>query len=117
MIPNLNKFYTYDGSLTTPPLNEAVKWIVLGKPLYVSSQGFSDDHLRHRVIRSIYAFRAPENPYKVTKWKFSEAFSIFTAITLSIIIVHCNPKMDEQSITTLNLKLNQSFGKLPMILV
>ena len=50
MIPNLNKFYTYDGSLTTPPLNEAVKWIVLGKPLYVSSQGFSDDHLRHHVI-------------------------------------------------------------------
>ena len=44
MIPNLNKFYTYDGSLTTPPLNEAVKWIVLGKPLYVSSQGFSNDH-------------------------------------------------------------------------
>jgi len=37
MIPNLNKFYTYDGSLTTPPLNEAAKWIVLGKPLYVSS--------------------------------------------------------------------------------
>ena len=51
------------------------------------------------------------------KWKFSEAFNIFTAITLSIIIVHCNQKMDEQSITTLNLKLNQSFGKLPMILV
>ena len=44
MIPNLNKFYTYDGSLTTPPLNEAVKWIVLGKPLYVSSQVFSDDN-------------------------------------------------------------------------
>ena len=44
MIPNLSKFYTYDGSLTTPPLNEAVKWIVLGKPLYVSSQGFSNDH-------------------------------------------------------------------------
>jgi len=37
MLPSLSRYYTYNGSLTTPPLNECVRWIVLGKPIYVSS--------------------------------------------------------------------------------
>lgn len=32
----LTDYYTYDGSLTTPPLAECVKWIVFKKPLEVS---------------------------------------------------------------------------------
>lgn len=31
------EYFTYGGSLTTPPLSECVRWIVLKKPLYVSS--------------------------------------------------------------------------------
>ena len=94
MIPNLNKFYTYDGSLTTPPLNEAVKWIVLGKPLYVSSQGFSDN--RFYIYKDVSTFSVRKILLKVTKWRFSEAFSIFMAITLSIITVHSSQRMDER---------------------
>ena len=33
----LMDYYTYDGSLTTPPLVECVKWIVFKKPLEVSA--------------------------------------------------------------------------------
>lgn len=33
----LTDYYTYDGSLTTPPLAECVKWIVFKKPLPVSA--------------------------------------------------------------------------------
>ena len=31
-----NNYYTYDGSLTTPPLAECVKWIVFREPIEVS---------------------------------------------------------------------------------
>lgn len=34
--PALTDYYTYDGSLTTPPLAECVKWIVFREPLEVS---------------------------------------------------------------------------------
>ena len=33
----LNNYYTYDGSLTTPPLAECVKWIVFKEPLQLSA--------------------------------------------------------------------------------
>lgn len=33
----LTDYYTYDGSLTTPPLAECVKWIVFKEPLEVSA--------------------------------------------------------------------------------
>ncbi|CAH8491743.1 unnamed protein product [Dicrocoelium dendriticum] len=33
---DLSKYYTYSGSLTTPPCNECVTWIVLDEPLLVS---------------------------------------------------------------------------------
>jgi len=37
MLPDLSNFYTYQGSLTTPPLNECVCWMVCEKPKPISS--------------------------------------------------------------------------------
>ena len=37
MIPDLEQFYTYQGSLTTPPLAECVCWMVAHTPLYITS--------------------------------------------------------------------------------
>lgn len=33
---NINEYWTYAGSLTTPPLTEAVTWILMNKPVEVS---------------------------------------------------------------------------------
>lgn len=34
------RYYTYEGSLTTPPLSECVRWIVFDKPIKVSPEDF-----------------------------------------------------------------------------
>merc|ERR1711936_946600 len=36
LLPNDKTFYTYPGSLTTPPLFESVTWIVFKEPIEVS---------------------------------------------------------------------------------
>lgn len=36
--PDLSTYWTYSGSLTTPPLYESVKWIVFQKPLEISQE-------------------------------------------------------------------------------
>lgn len=36
-LPEVRTFYRYDGSLTTPPCTEGVKWIVLQNPLSMSA--------------------------------------------------------------------------------
>jgi carbonic anhydrase len=41
------RYYTYSGSLTTPPCSEAVRWFVLREPVFVSQAAI--DHL-HAVI-------------------------------------------------------------------
>lgn len=39
----LNKhYYTYKGSLTTPPYNECVTWIIYQTPMLVSRQQVSE---------------------------------------------------------------------------
>lgn len=38
MLPDLTQFVTYDGSLTTPPLKQCVKWIVVREALHVSPE-------------------------------------------------------------------------------
>ncbi|XP_044513856.1 carbonic anhydrase 2-like [Gracilinanus agilis] len=41
LLPNSLEFYTYPGSLTTPPLSECVTWIVLNMPITVSHEQMS----------------------------------------------------------------------------
>jgi len=38
MPADLNRFWTYEGSLTTPPCLESVKWIVMAEPIIVSAE-------------------------------------------------------------------------------
>ncbi|RXN12494.1 carbonic anhydrase 7-like isoform X1 [Labeo rohita] len=38
LLPNSLEYWTYPGSLTTPPLHESVTWIVLKEPIYVSEK-------------------------------------------------------------------------------
>ena len=37
LLPHSHKSYRYDGSLTTPPCSEGVKWIVMRSPIQLSS--------------------------------------------------------------------------------
>jgi len=38
LLPDARAFYTYQGSLTTPPCSEIVRWLVLDDPVEVSEQ-------------------------------------------------------------------------------
>lgn len=38
LLPGCLDYWTYDGSLTTPPLLESVTWIVCKEPISVSSE-------------------------------------------------------------------------------
>ncbi len=37
LLPHITKSYRYDGSLTTPPCSEGVKWIVMQSPIQLSA--------------------------------------------------------------------------------
>ena len=38
LLPNDHTYYAYDGSFTTPPCTEKVKWVVLTTPVSLSKQ-------------------------------------------------------------------------------
>lgn len=38
LLPDNKGYYTYEGSLTTPPCTEGVKWIILKQPLSISAE-------------------------------------------------------------------------------
>ena len=69
LLPTIKHYITYEGSLTQPACHETVQWIVLNKPIYMSTHQFhllrhslkSDGHgdnyrptqqLNHRSLRS-----------------------------------------------------------------
>jgi carbonic anhydrase len=41
LLPSVKTTYRYDGSLTTPPCSEGVKWIILTAPIQLSNQQIS----------------------------------------------------------------------------
>lgn len=45
LLPNSLDYWTYDGSLTTPPLLESVTWIVLKEPISVSPAQVLKSHI------------------------------------------------------------------------
>ncbi|VDD76318.1 unnamed protein product [Mesocestoides corti] len=38
LIPSLSRYFTYEGSLTTPPCAECVRWIICAEPLRISTE-------------------------------------------------------------------------------
>ena len=47
VLPKSKRYYTYSGSLTTPPCSEGVRWFILKEPVFVSQAAI--DRL-HQVI-------------------------------------------------------------------
>ena len=45
LLPEARTFYTYQGSLTTPPCSEIVRWLLLDSPVVLSA---ATDHRFHR---------------------------------------------------------------------
>ncbi|XP_027702817.1 carbonic anhydrase 2-like [Vombatus ursinus] len=64
LLPESLEFYTYQGSLTTPPLLECVTWIVVTKPISVSREQMAKFY-------SLYFTSAGESPAKhmVGNWR------------------------------------------------
>lgn len=42
LLPELNDYVTYDGSLTTPGCQESVTWLILNRPLYLAAEKVSN---------------------------------------------------------------------------
>jgi carbonic anhydrase len=41
LLPTNRRSYRYDGSLTTPPCSEGVKWVVMATPIQLSAEQIS----------------------------------------------------------------------------
>lgn len=56
---NINKFYEFNGSLTTPPYFEICTWIVYPDPLYISSKqvrNLKSERLKLNILPLNYYF-------------------------------------------------------------
>ncbi|RKZ41473.1 MAG: carbonate dehydratase [Gammaproteobacteria bacterium] len=47
LLPKDKNYYTFEGSLTTPPCSEGVKWIILRQPISISAAQLSLYHTVH----------------------------------------------------------------------
>lgn len=61
---NLNQFYTYTGSLTTPPCTESVKWYVMATECIVPSD-FMSFALSYQTMHGNYRDTKPLNGRKI----------------------------------------------------
>lgn len=52
ILPDNPHFFTYSGSLTTPPCTEQVRWIVMQEPIIISGKSLA-------ILRSIYGHEGP----------------------------------------------------------
>ena len=54
LLPDNRTYYTYSGSLTTPPCSEIVTWIVMDKPIFASqAQLDAFDNVLHDNFRPV----------------------------------------------------------------
>jgi len=59
LLPENRDYYTYSGSLTTPPCSEGVRWLVLKQPASASAEqiarfrSFFDDHNTNRPVQPL----------------------------------------------------------------
>ncbi len=66
LLPNNKTFFSYSGSLTTPPCSESVKWNVLTKPIQVSEEQIE-------AFQSLYQVNArPVQPVNGRRIEFHE---------------------------------------------
>lgn len=45
LIPNMDSYMTYEGSLTIPGCSETVTWIVINKPIFITRQQVTSGHV------------------------------------------------------------------------
>jgi carbonic anhydrase len=69
LLPNNKAFFSYSGSLTTPPCSESVKWNVLTEPIQVSEEQIE-------AFQSLYQVNArPVQPVNGRRIEFHEQYS------------------------------------------
>lgn len=50
ILPDLNEYYTYHGSLTTPPCSEVVTWIDFKQSIPLSHAQVANNYLIHSIL-------------------------------------------------------------------
>ena len=68
----LTDYYTYDGSLTTPPLAECVKWVVFKEPIEVSAAQVSFSS----------SLKTWEESFPGQEWVLNSTVNLLTSISL-----------------------------------
>ncbi|HZG14233.1 MAG TPA: carbonic anhydrase family protein [Candidatus Bathyarchaeia archaeon] len=60
LLPQEKKTYRYNGSLTTPPCSEGVKWLVLAQPIEMSKEQINAFAAINEIVPPINGSRAPK---------------------------------------------------------